>query len=74
MNIINPSSGSGGGNGGYNHPDKITDSMMDLSKITFEYPDNYCMCTDMRHKCNKQISNFNDKFKAYLDARKTAIK
>lgn len=62
-----------GGNGGYNHPNKITHETMDLSKVTFCYPDNYCMCTKMTHKCDKHITNFSHKFKAYLDARKTAI-
>lgn len=62
-----------GGNGMYNHPNKITHLSMDLRKATFCYPDNYCMCTDMKHKCNKTISNFSKKFKAYLDARKTTI-
>lgn len=63
-----------GGNGAYNHPDKITHEAMDLSKVTFCYPDNYCMCTDMRHQCNKTITNFKDKFKAYLDAKRNPVK
>jgi hypothetical protein len=61
-----------GGNGGYNHPSKITDPRMDLSKAHFCEPDNYCMCTNMKHNCNKTISNFNDKFRAYLDDKRTS--
>jgi hypothetical protein len=61
-----------GGNGGYNHPSKITDVRMDLSKVDFIQPDNYCMCTDMRHKCNKTISNFTEKLKGCLHDRSVA--
>jgi hypothetical protein len=61
-----------GGNGGYNHPSKITDPRMDLSKVDFIQPDNYCMCTDMRHKCNKTISNFTEKLKGCLHDRSVA--
>lgn len=51
-----------GGLGAHNDPKKIIDHPMDSSKIKFIYPDNFCMCSDNRHACNKKISNFNDKF------------
>jgi len=46
-----------GGQGGHNAPDRIIDQRMDASLIGFVVPDKYCMCTDMRHACNKHISN-----------------
>lgn len=57
----------GGGCGGSNHHTKITDpEIMDLSKCLFLYPDNYCMCQNMRHDCNKRISNVRKHVKEWL--------
>ncbi len=46
-----------GGHGGHNAPNIITDPRMDLGKIHFALPDNFCPCRDMRHQCNKTNSN-----------------
>ncbi len=46
-----------GGCGEYNAHWKITNAAMDLSKIRFAVPDNFCMCKDMKHECDKEISN-----------------
>lgn len=52
-----------GGQGGHNAPEKITDPRMDLSRIGWAVPDNYCRCTDMRHqRCDKRISNLMEQF------------
>ena len=51
-----------GGQGGHNHPKKLIDKPMNESKIKFIEPDNYCMCVDVRHSCDKTISNFDNKF------------
>lgn len=60
----------GGGCGGSNHHQKITDeSIMDLSKCLFVYPDRYCMCQEMKHNCNKRISNLRQKIAGWLDAK-----
>lgn len=56
-----------GGNGGYNSVNVITDKSMDLSKIKFCRPDSYCICTISTHNCTKTISNFENKFKDYLN-------
>jgi len=47
-----------GGNGGHNHPSRITDSRLNLSRIRWVFPDNMCMCTSMSHNCDKTITNF----------------
>jgi len=45
-----------GGQGGYNHPDKITDKSQNLKRVTFAVPDNFCMCKQKEHNCDKSIS------------------
>jgi hypothetical protein len=51
-----------GGNGGHNHPNKITDPRMDLSRIAFAYPPRFCPCTLMVHRCNKMIPDLMAQF------------
>lgn len=46
-----------GGQGMHNAPTKITDRRMDLKNVGFALPDQFCMCADMRHNCNKTIRN-----------------
>lgn len=46
-----------GGQGAHNAPSVITDPRMDLTKIYFAKPDNFCLCNQMRHQCNKTISD-----------------
>jgi hypothetical protein len=47
-----------GGHGGHNAPEKITDSRLDLSRIGFAIPENYCRCTNMLHtSCDKRIAD-----------------
>ena len=48
-----------GGQGQYNHPDKITD-VSQANRITFAMPDNFCMCSQSQHQCNKDIGNFDE--------------
>lgn len=49
-----------GGQGGWNAPSRITDPVMDLSKIEFLIPDNFCMCREKTHDCDKTIKHFDD--------------
>ncbi len=57
-----------GGNGGNNHHSKITDPRcMDLSKTLFIYPDNYCRCQQMKHDCDKTISNLVQQTEPFID-------
>lgn len=55
-----------GGNGGYNSKNAITDPCMDLSKIHFVEPDNFCKCFQSQHHCNKHISNHANQFTEWL--------
>ncbi len=55
-----------GGQGAHNSPSVITDPWMDLSRIAFAKPDNYCNCSNMRHTCNKTISNLNLYWQTFL--------
>ncbi|MCS4265007.1 glycosyltransferase family 9 protein [Serratia sp. BIGb0163] len=57
-----------GGNGGNNHHSKITDPRcMDLSRALFVYPDNYCCCQEMKHDCDKTISNLPDVVRPFIN-------
>lgn len=58
-----------GGNGGFNHPSHITHECMDLSRINFVMPDNFCMCSRKDHNCDKTITGHRNKFRAYLASR-----
>lgn len=55
-----------GGHGGHNAPEKITSPKMDLSRVQWIYPDNYCRCSKMLHHCNKTITGFSKKFEDAL--------
>ena len=55
-----------GGCGGLNHPDMITSNDMDLSKIKFVLPDNFCLCRESDHECNKYITGIESSFNKWL--------
>jgi hypothetical protein len=46
-----------GGHGGHNAPSKITDPRLDLSRIGFAIPENFCRCSNMLHACDKRIAD-----------------
>jgi len=54
-----------GGNGGYNAPDIIADPRLDRSRLGFATPENFCRCTNMRHDCNKTISDLSGQWQTY---------
>lgn len=56
-----------GGCGAHNAPHIVTDPEMDLSRVGWAEPDNYCMCASMDHDCSKHISGFTDTFKGWLN-------
>ncbi len=57
-----------GGMGGACHPDLIADpSHYDLSRVGFILPDNFCLCQEMTHACDKRISGLPEKIAAFLD-------
>jgi len=55
-----------GGEGGWNHPDVITHPSMDLTKITFIKPDNFCLCRSHQHDCDKTIKDFPSLFDSWI--------
>ncbi|HEJ3436141.1 TPA: hypothetical protein SL386_001696 [Pseudomonas aeruginosa] len=56
-----------GGQGGFNSPEHITDPVMDLSRIAFAVPDNFCRCTLKQHTCDKRIADHDARFAAWAD-------
>jgi hypothetical protein len=44
-----------GGNGGMNAPERLIDPRMSGARIGFAFPERFCLCTDMRHRCDKRI-------------------
>ena len=58
-----------GGQGGHNHRSKLTAPWMDLSKVGWAEPKKMCMCTNMLHRCNKEIHGFDEGFRAWLDGQ-----
>lgn len=57
----------GGGRGGHNAPEIITDPAMSLEKTRWLLPDHYCRCTSASHQCDKVISHFEEKFYGALN-------
>lgn len=56
-----------GGQGGFNAPELITDEKyMDLSRIRFAVPDNFCRCRQRQHNCDKRIKNHASDFADWL--------
>lgn len=57
-----------GGQGGHNAPEKIVDNPMNAKNVRWIYPDNYCMCISKEHKCDKKISNFDEKINSAIES------
>lgn len=56
-----------GGFGAYNGPENLFDAgRMDLSKLGYAMPDEFCRCRDGKHNCKKEISNHAEKFTDWL--------
>lgn len=51
-----------GGWGKYNAPEKLIAPPMDTGNLTFAVPDNFCLCGENNHQCDKRISNYEPKF------------
>lgn len=56
-----------GGLGAFNAPEKICSGPMNLDKVRWLTPDKFCLCDDMRHGCNKTITDFRFKFNDALE-------
>jgi ADP-heptose:LPS heptosyltransferase len=56
-----------GGFGKYNAPSNLFDSgRMNLSKVGYAIPDNFCRCSDGQHNCKKEIKDHAKKFTEWL--------
>ncbi|GAA3911699.1 hypothetical protein GCM10022405_41080 [Gibbsiella dentisursi] len=55
-----------GGCGAHNARHVITDPRMDLRRVGWARPDNYCTCGLMQHNCDKRITGFSEKFERWL--------
>ena len=53
-----------GGHGMFNSPEAIM--YHQPNRVQFAMPDHYCRCNDMKHACNKEISNYEHKFSTWL--------
>jgi hypothetical protein len=54
-----------GGHGAHNAPEIITDPTMDLRWIGFATPKNFCRCGNMRHNCEKTISDLRQEWRNF---------
>lgn len=55
-----------GGRGMYDNPHKVFDLRMDMSKIGWAIPENFCRCNWMEHDCDKNIKNLDDQFFRFM--------
>jgi len=53
-----------GGHGAYNSPEFIM--YKQPNQVSFATPDDFCRCRNMKHDCNKEISNYEFKFADWL--------
>jgi hypothetical protein len=53
-----------GGHGMFNSPEAIM--YRQKNSVAFAMPDKFCRCIDMRHDCNKEISNYEQQFTNWL--------
>lgn len=56
-----------GGRGAHNAPEIVTDPDMNLDRVGWAMPDNYCRCHQWDHDCDKRITGFSDKFEKWLN-------
>ena len=55
-----------GGHGAHNAPNVVTDPAMDLSRIGFAKPERFCLCSNMRHDCEKTIPDLRGQWLDFL--------
>lgn len=55
-----------GGRGEYDNPHKLFDLRLDLQKLGWAIPDNFCRCNRQVHTCDKRITNLDDKFMSFV--------
>ncbi len=55
-----------GGRGQYDTPSKLFDLRMDMKKIGWAMPDNFCRCDQMTHECDNTISDLDNQFMTFM--------
>jgi len=55
-----------GGRGGYDNPHKILDLRMNLKKVGWALPSNFCRCISMDHDCDKEIPDLDSQFLRFM--------
>lgn len=55
-----------GGQGGHNAPSKIIPEGYDVG---LALPDRFCMCRDAKHRCDKRITNFKERFEQWVSSK-----
>lgn len=55
-----------GGQGGFNHPSRLTHPQWGPHNTTFAHPDKWCMCRDKQHNCTKEITGHDSRFREWL--------
>jgi hypothetical protein len=55
-----------GGRGKYDNPHKILDLRMDMRKIGWALPTNFCRCSSSLHECDKEIKDLDSQFFRFM--------
>ena len=55
-----------GGRGGIDNPTNLLDLRMNLSKVGWAMPDNFCRCGGHTHDCDKKISDLDSQFFKFM--------
>lgn len=55
-----------GGRGEYDAPAKVFDLRMDMHRIGWALPADFCRCTHMEHDCDKTIKDLDDRFLSFM--------
>ena len=55
-----------GGRGEYDNPHKVFDLRMDMKKIGWALPTNFCRCNQMNHDCDKTIKDLDSQFFQFM--------
>lgn len=63
-----------GGRGMYDNPHKLLDLRLDLTKIGWALPNNFCRCRAMDHECDKTIKDLDSQFYRFMQNVQTNSK
>lgn len=55
-----------GGRGEFDNPHKLFDLRMDMKKVGWALPTNFCRCADPNHECDKTIADLDSQFYRFM--------